>query len=66
MNTLLNMGVTLLKKTICCGNNSPNRKGKLRCMKLFYVKQPFMFGILNLKAWANAPIAPPIVYITSR
>jgi hypothetical protein len=40
----------------CC--HLRNRK-TLRFAKLKYKKASYMFGLLNLKAWNNPPIAPP-------
>ena len=34
-------------------------KRKPRCLKLKYRKLEHMFGLSNLKAWDNPPIAPP-------
>ena len=59
MHTLLNIGVTLLQKVRCCGNNSPNRTRAFRFEKLKFSKAIFMCGLLNLKVWDNPPMAPP-------
>ena len=40
-------------------NNLPKVKRKPRCLKLKYRKLEHMFGLSNLKAWDNPPIAPP-------
>tara|TARA_X000001382_G_scaffold94484_1_gene68988 strand:+ start:332 stop:511 length:180 start_codon:yes stop_codon:yes gene_type:complete len=34
-------------------------KKTFRFAKLKYKKESYMFGLLNLKAWDNPPIAPP-------
>lgn len=36
-----------------------NHKNTFRFDKLKYKKESYMFGLSNLKAWDNPPIAPP-------
>ena len=36
-----------------------NHKNTFRFAKLKYKKESYMFGLSNLKAWDNPPLAPP-------
>ena len=48
-------------KNVCCFSirSAITIRRKPRCLKLKYRKLSHMFGLSNLNAWDNPPIAPP-------